>query len=73
MAEHRDLEVEGSATDRTSAPSRSISEDKLKDISDDNGKNKTQIFCQHCPSLVLSRHQATLIQKKVNNININNK
>ncbi|BFZ19336.1 hypothetical protein BsWGS_22375 [Bradybaena similaris] len=33
-------------------------------ISDDDGKNKTKIYCQRCPSLVLSPHQATLVKKE---------
>uniref|UniRef100_A0A0B6YZM4 Guanine nucleotide exchange factor MSS4 n=1 Tax=Arion vulgaris TaxID=1028688 RepID=A0A0B6YZM4_9EUPU len=37
---------------------------KLTGISDDNGKNKTSIYCQRCPSLVLSPHQAILVRKE---------
>ncbi|KAK0047912.1 guanine nucleotide exchange factor MSS4 [Biomphalaria pfeifferi] len=37
---------------------------KLENISDVGGKNKTKIYCQRCPSLVLSPRQATLVQKE---------
>ncbi|GFO20648.1 guanine nucleotide exchange factor mss4 [Plakobranchus ocellatus] len=41
-----------------------VSTVKLEEISDDEGQNKTRIFCQRCPSLVLSSKQAKLIKKE---------
>lgn len=37
---------------------------KLEEISDDEGQNITRIYCQRCPSLVLSSKQAKLVKKE---------
>ncbi|CAL1542012.1 unnamed protein product [Lymnaea stagnalis] len=42
----------------------STSNSKFEKISDDGRKNKTSIYCQRCPSLVLSAQQATLVHKE---------
>ncbi|KAK3761143.1 hypothetical protein RRG08_022547 [Elysia crispata] len=38
--------------------------EKLEEICDDECQNKTRIFCQRCPSLVLSPKQAKLVKKE---------
>ncbi|XP_059171222.1 guanine nucleotide exchange factor MSS4-like [Physella acuta] len=45
------------------ASSAATNSSKLEKITE-GGKNKTSIYCQRCPSLVLSPHQATLVQKE---------
>ncbi|RUS83423.1 hypothetical protein EGW08_008844 [Elysia chlorotica] len=37
---------------------------KLEEITDEDGLNKTRLFCQRCPSLVLSPKQAKLVKKE---------
>jgi hypothetical protein len=57
-------ESETTGLKKSTDASRLPSSTKLGGISDDNGKNKTGIYCQRCPSLVLSPHQATLVKKE---------